>query len=123
MWTHLAIHDESDPGHPGSSRDELAPVHNRTYIAVTPFEWDPGKAAANAVRHSIRFSDAATVFDDERALTSSDEYPDEERYVTIGADALGRVLVVVYCWRGERIRIISARSATRSERHQYEDTI
>jgi uncharacterized DUF497 family protein len=50
-----------------------------------------------------------------------DEHPDEERFVTIGMDGFGRVLVVVYTWRGnQRIRIISARKATRYERQQYE---
>jgi uncharacterized DUF497 family protein len=55
------------------------------------------------------------------AVTTLDERFDEERFITIGLDALGRVLVVVYTWRDREIRLISARSATRQERRQYED--
>ena len=83
------------------------------------YEWDPRKAKSNIVDHRIRFPDAVSVFQDERALTIEDPYPDEERYVTIGMDAFGRILVVVYTWRGENIRLISARKATKSERTQY----
>ena len=83
------------------------------------YEWDPRKAKSNIADHRIRFPDAVSVFQDERALTIEDPYPDEERYVTIGMDAFGRILVVVYTWRGENIRLISARKATKSERTQY----
>jgi uncharacterized protein len=83
------------------------------------YEWDPAKAEANQKNHGIRIADAVAVFSDERALTLDDPHPEEERYVTIGMDALGRVLVVVYTWRGEVIRLISARKATRAERTQY----
>jgi uncharacterized protein len=65
------------------------------------------------------FADAVTALHDELALTVRDEHPDEERFVTLGMDALGRVLVVAYAWRAERVRLISARPATRSERKQY----
>ena len=58
---------------------------------------------------------------DDLAVTIRDDVSDEKRYVTIGNDALGRVLVVVYTWRGERIRLISARKATSRERRQYEE--
>jgi uncharacterized DUF497 family protein len=60
------------------------------------------------------------VFIDDLALTIPDDTLDEERFVSIGKDELGRVLVVVYAWRGEDIRIISARKANRRERKQYE---
>lgn len=83
------------------------------------YEWDPRKASSNVSKHGIRFPDATTVFHDDRALTIPDVDADEERYVTVGMDALGRVLVVVFVWRGETIRLISARKATRSERMQY----
>ena len=83
-------------------------------------EWGPEKARANLQKHGVDFADAATALDDEQALTVSDDTAAEERYVTIGADALGRMLVVVYTWRGERVRLISARKATRRERRQYE---
>jgi uncharacterized DUF497 family protein len=84
------------------------------------YEWDAEKARANRRKHGIDFADAVTVFSDPLALTIPDDYPDEERFVTLGMDALGRLLVVVYTWRGERIRVISARQATRPERTQYE---
>jgi uncharacterized DUF497 family protein len=83
-------------------------------------EWDAVKATTNLEKHGIDFADAATVLSDEQALTVPDHAPDEERYVTIGMDALGRVLVVVYTWRGERARLISARKATADERRHYE---
>ena len=82
-------------------------------------KWDPEKAAANLRKHGIDFADAATVLNDERALTIADEDPDEERFVTLGLDLLGRLLVVAYTWRGEEPRLISARRATRSEQNQY----
>jgi len=84
------------------------------------FEWDESKARANLRKHGVDFADAATMFDDNRAVTVADDDPEEERYVTIGMDALGRVLVVAYTIRGERIRIISARRATKRERAEYE---
>ena len=83
------------------------------------YEWDPDKAATNEARHGVRFTDAVSVFGDEQALTIHDTHPDEERFVTIGMDAFARVLVVVYTWRGDAVRLISARKATRSERTHY----
>ncbi len=84
------------------------------------YEWDPKKSITNFKKHEVRFSDAVAVFADDRALTMDDLQSDEERHITIGMDAFGRVLVVVYTWRGDRIRIISARHATPSEIKQYE---
>ena len=85
------------------------------------YEWDPGKAATNLQKHGVSFADAVSVFSDEFALTVADDFAEEERFVTLGTDAFGRLLVVVYTWRGEQIiRIISARKATRHERTQYE---
>ncbi len=85
------------------------------------YEWDPEKAASNSSKHDVSFADAVAVFSDEVALTMADEFAEEERFVTLGMDAFGRILVVVYTWRGEEtIRIISARKATRFERKQYE---
>ena len=85
------------------------------------YEWDEHKAASNVVKHGIDFADAATALEDEAAITTADEFADEERLITIGMDALGRLLVVVYTWRGAAaIRLISARRATRHERQQYE---
>jgi uncharacterized DUF497 family protein len=59
-------------------------------------EWDPAKARLNRRKHGIDFADAATVLFDELATTVRDESTGEERYVTIGVDALGRAVVVVY---------------------------
>lgn len=84
------------------------------------YEWDEDKAASNQSKHRIDFADAVSVFADDAAITIVDEHPDEERFVTIGMDAFGRILVVVYTWREQRIRLISARKATRHERKQYE---
>lgn len=82
-------------------------------------EWDERKAASNRRKHGIDFADAVTVLHDDLALTISENVAGEERFVTIGADALGRVLIVVYTWRGPRL--ISARKATAAERTQYEE--
>ena len=86
------------------------------------FEWDPRKSAANLRKHGVAFSDAVTALSlDDRAITLLDEaVGDEERYITIGTDALWRVLVVVYTVRGRRVRIISARRANTRERREYE---
>lgn len=84
-------------------------------------EWDPIKAKANLRKHGIRFADAVTALEDERAISTQDAEEEEERWVTIGMDALGRILVVVYAWRDEHLRVISARPATARERRQYEE--
>ena len=85
------------------------------------YEWDSDKARANLIKHYIRFADAVIALEDERALTIRDiSSEEEERWVTLGMDAYGRVLVVVYTWRAETIRLISARLATQRERRQYE---
>ncbi len=85
------------------------------------FEWDSRKAASNLRKHAVDFADAATVLYDERAITIPDEQPDEERFITLGMDALGRLFVVVYTWRGNKVRLISARKATPREHRQYEE--
>jgi uncharacterized DUF497 family protein len=83
-------------------------------------EWDSRKAAANLKKHAVDFADAATVLHDDQAITIRDDGAEEERYVTIGMDALARILVVAYTWRGDLPRLISARQATPQERQQYE---
>jgi hypothetical protein len=85
------------------------------------YQWDRDKAAANLRKHGIDFADAVSVFSDDLAITIPDERFDEERFVTIGVDAFGRILVVVYTMREDEIRVISARKATRQERQQYEE--
>ena len=84
------------------------------------FDWEIGKAISNLRKHGVDFADAVFVLYDEFAVTVPDDHPDEERFVTIGMDSLGRILVVVYTLRGERVRLISARKATPRERKQYE---
>ena len=86
------------------------------------FEWDEAKADANLHKHGIGFEEAQTVFHDPRAITIFDDLHsgDEDRFVDIGLSTYGRLLVVVYTERSERIRIISSREATSVERQQYE---
>lgn len=83
------------------------------------YEWGPEKAVANSRKHGVRFADAAAVLSDDRAITIQDDNSQEERFITIGQDALGRILIVVYTWRDDRVRIISARRATARERAEY----
>jgi uncharacterized DUF497 family protein len=92
------------------------------YTGVVSFEWDPNKAAANVRKHGVQFSEAASVFSDDCAITIPDDESDsdERRFLTLGMGIKGRILVVVYCYSGEDIRIISARTAGRPEREQYE---
>jgi uncharacterized DUF497 family protein len=89
---------------------------------VVRHEWDPAKAAANLKKHRVSFADAVTVFDDDFALTREDlGEPDEQRFVTLGMDAVGRLFVVVYTYRSiDCIRVISAWKAGRIQRKQYE---
>ncbi len=83
------------------------------------YEWDPRKAATNLRKYGIDFADAVAIFSDDSALTIEDAGGSERRFVILGMDAFARILVVVFTWRGERIRLISARRATPSERKQY----
>ncbi len=84
------------------------------------YQWDHHKARSNRRKHGISSGDAVSVFMDDMAITIEDDDPDEERFVTIGSDAFGRILVVVYTYRGSDIRLISASKATRYQRSQYE---
>jgi len=91
------------------------------YLSVG-YEWDPAKARANFAKHGVHFADAATAPEDDFALTVRDPFSeDEERWITLGKDAPGRRLVVVYSWRGDHARLISARLATAREKSQYEE--
>ena len=85
------------------------------------FEWDERKARANVQKQQrVDFADAVAVFEDGAAVTIPDaDSTEEERWITIGTDAFGRLLVVVYTWRGTNIRLISARLATRRERIEH----
>ena len=86
--------------------------------------WDPDKARANHEKHRVRFSDAEVALFDLNAITLEDETSEgERRYISIGMYALGRILVVVFSYRGDDIRLISVRPATRIERKSYEEGI
>ena len=87
---------------------------------VVDIEFDPAKAKANLHKHRVSFAHAEQSLRDPMALTMED--PDsegEQRFITLGIDALGRVLVVVHTPRGDKTRLISARKASRGESEQY----
>jgi uncharacterized protein len=85
------------------------------------FEWDPAKAERNLAKHGVSFEEAVTAFSDPLSLTvfDPDHSADEDRYVLQGVSSVGRLLVVAHTDRAARIRIISARLATRRERRSY----
>jgi uncharacterized DUF497 family protein len=87
-------------------------------MAVMEFEWDPDKAARNLARHGVSFHEAATVFGDSLAITyfDPDHSEEEDRFLTFGHSSSGQLLVVSHTDRGDHIRVISARRATRRER-------
>lgn len=87
------------------------------------YAWDTNKATLNFEKHGIHFADSVAVFEDEAAITVLDDYPDEDRFITIGMDALANLVVVVYTWRNDIIRIISARKATPTESRIYSKVI
>lgn len=86
------------------------------------FNWDNEKAKVNIRKHGVSFKDAATVFDDPFSITLDDTLhsQEEDRFLIIGYSQQQKLLVVVYTYRGNNIRIISARIATRRERKIYE---
>jgi uncharacterized DUF497 family protein len=85
------------------------------------YQWDPIKAECNNKKHGIDFADAVGVFEDEWALTIKEQIVgDEQRLATIGMDFLSHIIVVVYTYRGDDTRLISARPATKAERKLYE---
>ncbi len=91
-------------------------------VMAVVFEWDPQKARANAAKQGVTFLEAAAIFGDPLSSTIQDpahSLVDDERLVTIGALPNGRILVVAHADRHGRIRIISARPATRRERNAY----
>jgi uncharacterized DUF497 family protein len=87
------------------------------------FEWDPEKAQNNFKKHRITFDEASTAFEDSLSFTIHDPLHSskEERFVLVGLSRQKRLLIVIHTDRGEKIRIISARIATRKERQHYEE--
>ena len=87
------------------------------------FEWDEKKADDNLRKHGVSFDEAKTVFNDPFSVTIHD--PDhsrgEQRYIDIGLSSKGRLIVVSYTERGEKIRIINSREATKKEEREYEN--
>lgn len=89
------------------------------------YEWDPRKAAENLKKHRVSFGEAATVFTDPFALTFDDPEHSvgEQRFITIGTSEKQRILFLANADRGEdHVRIISARSATSAEAHDYQES-
>ena len=94
------------------------------YIVIMHVTWDPNKAKINFKNHKIRFSDAEMVFYDPFAMTlEAQVVAAEQRFVTIGSDTVGRIIAIVYSYRADNIRLISASKATPTERKQYEKGI
>jgi hypothetical protein len=89
------------------------------------FEWDPRKAARSLRKHKVSFKEAATVFGDPLAVTvhDPDHSSEEDRYITVGMSDHLRLIIVSHVDRGDRVRIISARTMTRPEREAYEEQI
>jgi hypothetical protein len=87
------------------------------------FEWDARKEASNRRRHRVGFAEASTVLGDPLSITIPDPDNDagEQRFITLGLSARPRLLVVIHTNRGDRVRLISARTATRHERRSYEE--
>lgn len=87
------------------------------------FEWDPNKARKNIKIHGVSFDEASTTFRDTLSLTIYDPLHSdkEDRLILIGNSFKNHLLVVVHTERGDKIRIISARKATKNERKQYEE--
>ena len=87
------------------------------------FEWDENKASSNFAKHRVSFDEASSVFGDPLSITISDPAHSqaEDRFIIIGNSHRQKLLVVVHTDRGDNIRIISARRASRRERKTYEE--
>ena len=85
------------------------------------FDWDSAKATANLAKHGVSFEEGSTIFGDPLSVTTPDPRHSQggERFAILGLSARGRLLAVYHTERGARIRIISARQATRRERTDY----
>lgn len=90
---------------------------------MAEFEWDPAKAASNLATHGVSFEEASTSFDDPLGGIVDDprHSVSEARYILLAMSDRGRLLATMFTERGDVIRIVSARRATRAERHSYEE--
>jgi uncharacterized DUF497 family protein len=87
------------------------------------FEWDAAKARQNLEKHGVGFEEATTIFSDplSRTISDPDHSEEEERFILLGLSQRGRLLVVAYTERGDRIRLITARLASKREKRQHEE--
>lgn len=87
------------------------------------FAWDAAKARNNLEKHGVSFEEAASAFSDplSRTIPDPDHSEIEQRYVLIGMSHVGRLVVVAHAERGDRIRIVNARLASKRERRAYEE--
>lgn len=117
----LSVRDLRSGGVSSRVEDSAFGYSRRTLPLI--FDWDPAKARSNARKHGVTFEEASTVFGDRLSLTIPD--PDvrgsEARFVQIGTAFRNRLVVVIHVERGDTIRLISARPATRAERTAYEE--
>ncbi len=97
-------------------------MHMCTYNKRMKIEFDPGKAAANPLKHEgVTFDEAKAVLLDPYALTQENGHADNEhRFITLGMGAKGRILIVVWTLREESVRLISAWKANQPQRRRYE---
>ena len=103
----------------GCLTGQLGYIHSVATVVFGDFEWDEEKARSNVAKHGVSFEEATTVFLDLDYLLVPD-LESSDRFLALGYSSLARLLVVVHAERGERIRLISARRATRGERNAYE---
>ena len=102
----------------------MTTVHKCTYTAglgKVSYEWNTRKAKDNVRKHGVEFADAAVALEDEWAITITD--PDsngEQRFISLGTDPVGRLLVTVFTLRNNNVRLISSRQATKVERKRYQ---
>ena len=95
------------------------------YNVSMDFEWDETKARTNLQKHGMRFETACSVFDDPLASIFDDEdlSTAENREVIIGSTAANQLIVVCFVERNNKVRLISARRATATERKEYEENV
>ena len=109
---------------PDVRKIDLTSVYDCTYTTgrgKVSYEWNTRKAKDNVRKHGVEFADAAVALEDEWAITITD--PDsngEQRFISLGTDPVGRLLVTVFTLRNNNVRLISSRKVTKAERKRYE---